>query len=407
MRRSSEIVSAHGSGSILIRRSLASDRSLHWPTAYGLARAGRVPGGKQITRTDTRKNVVEQWLQEQIAAKVTGTFVNPRDGRTTFASYFTEWSKRQIWTHGTLKAMELTVKSATFADTPLRSIRRAHVEQWVKSMQTVDRGTDDAGNIRQGLAPQTIKTRVVNARTVFRAAIVDRKIATDPTAGVRLPQTRRNEHAMTIPTTDELRGILNSASAHQRALFALCAFAGLRLGEASAIRVGDIDFLKRTIAVRRQVQRAKGGLEVRLPKYGSERTVAAPDGLLRLLSAHIALLALQGERDAYLFTSENDGPAAPSTVNYAWLAARGKATPTEYHLHDLRHFYASGLIAAGCDVATVQHALGHSSPSITLNTYTHLWPKSDDRTRAAAHGIVTEVLGADDEFLTNARITSA
>src|SRR5699024_191996 len=36
-------------------------------------------------------------------------------------------------------------------------------------------------------------------------------------------------------------------------------------------------------------------------------------------------------------------------------------------LHDLRHFYASGLIAAGCDVVTVQKAMGHSSPSTTLN----------------------------------------
>ncbi|SDE18326.1 tyrosine-type recombinase/integrase [Rhodococcus tukisamuensis] len=52
-------------------------------------------------------------------------------------------------------------------------------------------------------------------------------------------------------------------------------------------------------------------------------------------------------------------------------------------LHDLRHFYASGLIAAGCDVVTVQRALGHSSPTVTLNTYSHLQPDADDRTRRA------------------------
>ena len=46
--------------------------------------------------------------------------------------------------------------------------------------------------------------------------------------------------------------------------------------------------------------------------------------------------------------------------------------------------FASGLIAAGCDVVTVQHALGHSTPTITLNTYSHLWPQAEDRTRAAA-----------------------
>ncbi|MGO8941240.1 MAG: tyrosine-type recombinase/integrase [Mycobacterium sp.] len=55
-------------------------------------------------------------------------------------------------------------------------------------------------------------------------------------------------------------------------------------------------------------------------------------------------------------------------------------------MHDLRHFYASGLIAAGCDVVTVQRALGHSSPSVTLDTYSHLWPDANDRTRKAAAG---------------------
>ncbi len=57
---------------------------------------------------------------------------------------------------------------------------------------------------------------------------------------------------------------------------------------------------------------------------------------------------------------------------------------TGIRLHDLRHFYASGLIAAGCDVVTVQRALGHASATTTLRTYAHLWPTAEDRTRAAA-----------------------
>lgn len=62
------------------------------------------------------------------------------------------------------------------------------------------------------------------------------------------------------------------------------------------------------------------------------------------------------------------------------------------HLHDLRHFYASALVAAGCDVVTVQRALGHSSARITLNTYSHLWPTAEDRTRTAATDLMREVL---------------
>ncbi|MBX9918969.1 tyrosine-type recombinase/integrase [Mycolicibacterium frederiksbergense] len=65
----------------------------------------------------------------------------------------------------------------------------------------------------------------------------------------------------------------------------------------------------------------------------------------------------------------------------AWRAARGAQA---HRLHDLRHFYASGLIAAGCAVVTVQRALGHSSAAETLSTYSHLWPDASDRTRKAA-----------------------
>jgi hypothetical protein len=61
-------------------------------------------------------------------------------------------------------------------------------------------------------------------------------------------------------------------------------------------------------------------------------------------------------------------------------------------LHDLRHFYASGLIAAGCDVVTVQRALGHARATTTPNTYAHLWPTAEDRTRRAAGDLLAEVL---------------
>lgn len=53
----------------------------------------------------------------------------------------------------------------------------------------------------------------------------------------------------------------------------------------------------------------------------------------------------------------------------AWIGCRRAAAGIEsMRLHDLRHFYASGLIAAGCDVVTVQRALGHKSATVTLST---------------------------------------
>ncbi len=51
--------------------------------------------------------------------------------------------------------------------------------------------------------------------------------------------------------------------------------------------------------------------------------------------------------------------------------------------HDLRHFFASALIAAGCTVKQVQAALGHESAKVTLDVYGHLWPGDEDRVRDA------------------------
>jgi len=51
--------------------------------------------------------------------------------------------------------------------------------------------------------------------------------------------------------------------------------------------------------------------------------------------------------------------------------------------HELRHYHASLLIRHGESVKTVQARLGHASAVETLNTYAHLWPDSEDRTRSA------------------------
>ena len=65
--------------------------------------------------------------------------------------------------------------------------------------------------------------------------------------------------------------------------------------------------------------------------------------------------------------------------------------------HELRHFYGSLLIARGCSVKAVQTRLGHESAMVTLDTYGHLWPDSDDETRDA----VDDALGAEDHLRTS------
>jgi len=75
-------------------------------------------------------------------------------------------------------------------------------------------------------------------------------------------------------------------------------------------------------------------------------------------------------------------PVRSSRFGERWTATR-RAVGCDLRFHDLRHAFASALIHQGCDVVTVSHVLGHASPAITLRTYAHLWPKAEDRIRAA------------------------
>ncbi|NKY08981.1 tyrosine-type recombinase/integrase [Cellulomonas hominis] len=338
----------------------------------------RDEAGKEHARHFDRKVDGQRWLDEVTASVLTGTYVDPAAGRVTFASFYGEWATRQVWEATTARAMDLAAGGVTFGTVPLARLRSSHLEAWVKAMQT------------RGLAASTIRTRFNNVRSVLRAAARDRHLPHDPSVGVTLPRQRRREAAMVIPTPGQVGALLRAADDFAP-FVALCAFAGLRLGEAAGQQPGDLEFLRRVVKVERQVQRLGGGeVEIRPPKYGSEREVGAPQGLLDLLSAHVAEL---DEKAEWLFPGEDGKPLHQNSVGYLWRRTRAKVPGCErLRLHDLRHFYASGLIAAGCDVVTVQRAMGHKSAAVTLTTYSHLWPSAEDRTRAAAQGMFDDAL---------------
>jgi len=166
--------------------------------------------------------------------------------------------------------------------------------------------------------------------------------------------------------------------------FRLAHSAGLRLGEAAALRVDDIDFLRRQVHVSRQVQRLNGGaLDIRLPKYNSERTVHIPDAPIEMLAQHVAL----GLCSDWLFAGVEDVQPHQNTVGYRWRTTLCRAGVEGVRLHDLRHFFASGPIASGCDVVAVQRALGHAKSTTTLTVYAHLWPTAEDRCATPRPGL--------------------
>lgn len=338
----------------------------------------RDEAGKEHARHFKRKVEAQRWLDEVTTAVVTGAYVDPKAGKVTFARFYDEWSERQIWVPSTRVNAGRVRATVPFGDLPMKAIRRSHVESWVKTMT--------AG----GLAASTIKTRFIVLRSLFRAAVADRVIVTDPSLGVTLPRRRSREASMAIPSEQQVGALLRAARPEFQAFIALCAFAGLRSGEAAGIQVGDIGL--RELRIARQVQRDSREVAVRAPKYGSERTIFVPQELVTILSQHIETFLPDAVPSSFLFRASDGGPLDRNAVHFRWRSATSAARVVGVRLHDLRHFFASGLIAQGCDVVTVQRALGHASATTTLATYSHLWPNAEDRTRNASASLIRSSL---------------
>jgi integrase len=105
-----------------------------------------------------------------------------------------------------------------------------------------------------------------------------------------------------------------------------------------------------------------------------------------VLAGHLA--ANPANPEGFVFTVDGE-PISRQKFGHMWrpiVVAWG--LPKGAGFHALRHYYASLLIRHGESVKTVQARLGHASAVETLDTYSHLWPDSDDRTREAIDSVL-------------------
>ncbi|WP_429458519.1 tyrosine-type recombinase/integrase [Microbacterium sp. ZKA21] len=258
-------------------------------------------------------------------------------------------------------------------------MKPSHVQLWISAES------------KRGLAASTIRTRLNYVQMAFRAAVLDKVISSSPAAGAKAPRVRRTEASMKILTAEQVHAVLE-ASGDFRAFVEVCVFAGLRLGEAAGLQLGDVNFLARTISVNRQVQGSTNKAATLVPpKYGSERTIFVPGELTAAMSSHVATEGISAP-GAQMFRTPLGRLWHRNNAADEWRRIREAVKlGDDVTLHTLRHTFASNLIASGCDVVTVQRALGHSQPSITLNVYSHLWPSAEDKTRAATSAFMSAV----------------
>ena len=339
--------------------------------------------GHEHAKHFERKIDAQRWLDEVTTAIVSGQYVAPNAGKVTFRDYANDWLASQVHRGSTaaLYRRHMTLHAfPVLGDKPLANVLPSNVQAWVRGLGT-------------GLSPATVGVVYTITASIFRAAVRDRKIATTPCAGITLPKVSKAH--VTPLTTEQVEILLEHVPAEIRALVTMTAGTGMRQGEVLGLTRDRVRLLGKNPAVtvdRQLVTTTSGATEYGPVKTeASNRVIPLPRVVVAALNEHVATYKIGA--DDLLFTL-NGKPITRQRFGHIWrpaAKAAGMTAATGTGMHALRHYYASLLIRYGESVKTVQDRLGHASAAETLDTYSHLWPDSDDRTRDA----VDSVLGSD------------
>ncbi|SDO01789.1 site-specific integrase [Geodermatophilus sp. DSM 45219] len=326
--------------------------------------------GRQRKKSFAKKADADRHAATVEADKARGTYIEP--SKVTVAEYAREWAAarphRPTTARRTEMMIRLHIEGTRLGRRRLADVRSSEVQAWATDRSTV-------------LAPTTVRQALGLLRSVYAAAVLDRLVASSPVVRIRLP---RYERPRVVPlTVDQVAALAEAMPARYRAMVLAQAGLGLRIGELLALRVQDIDFLRRTVRVEWQFTQASNGQRTEPKTPRSRRSVPLPGVVADALAAHLA--AYEPAADGTVFTTGAGTP--PGHVYYGHNLIRRAVTraglPPGTTSHDLRHHYASVLLAGGESVVAVAERLGHEDASLVLSTYGHLMPDSDDRTRTA------------------------
>lgn len=246
---------------------------------------------------------------------------------------------------------------------------------------------------KQGLSGWTIRGSLTVLGRIFataeRASVVQRNPVRQLDQGER-PKVSDQEQR--ILTTAELQTLLSKAGDF-RALVAVGAFAGLRLGEALGLRWDNVDTKNGFLHVRNQLDHDRSLVELKTNR--SRRDVVMIPQLASALRAHRMKSRFKRPTDFVFPAPDGRGRDRRSSSRGIERAVeRAKVGPPSFH--GLRHTYASMLIGTGADVERVSRQLGHANSAITLSVYSHVFDaaRTADELRTAFSGSVGHLLDA-------------
>lgn len=314
------------------------------------------------------KAVAERHLRELEVSAQRGEWVDPND-RTTVTglcrAYLATRQHRPSSASLANQMLRLHIAALPIGDRRVVTIRPSDAQAFV---------TDRAAH----LAPNSMRALRSVIGGAFKMAVRDGIIRSDPFADVKLPKVEREKVVpLTVP---QVRALAAAINPRFRAMVITHAATGLRVGELLALRLADVDFLRRVVHVDEQLLLASL-VRAPLKTSSSRRVVPLPDYAAKELAEHIRTHP-PGE-DGLIFHRDGGGTVGRSRYRYALIMGAQAAGLPHVSSHDLRHHYASVLIANGQSVLAVGELMGHENAMLVLTTYGHLMPGSEELARKA------------------------
>lgn len=349
----------------------------------------RAPNGRERSKTFDRKLDADRWWQKGESDKSRGDWADPRLARLPYG----EWAAKWLGTIVHLKPKTVTGYEGllrtqilpAFETTSLGRIDTLAVKAWVASM------------LAAGLSPSRIRQAYRVFSSTMKAAVEAGYLVKSPCVGIKLPRLPKT-HVRFLEATQVETLVAATADSH-RTLVYLLAYGGLRWGEACALRRRHCELLRSRLRIAESLAEVTsathqtcvrdgklcgGGLHFGPTKTHAQRFVTLPGFLRDMLAAHLA--GRPDDPDALVFVDADGGPLRHSPFWYhVWDPARA-ALPgelVELKIHELRHTCAALLIARGAHAKAIQEHLGHSSITVTMDLYGHLFPDDKDRLAVA------------------------
>jgi integrase len=347
----------------------------------------REPGGYQVRgRTFARRRDAEAFLATIEADKLRGVYQDPSLGKITLRAFWPTFLESSP--HLRPATVDLYTRLADrhvlpeLGGRPLASITRLDVEAWI------------AGRLAAGAGPGAVNAAFRLLRRILSTAEASGRIARNPARGVKAPQLSKGP--MRFLSIDELAAVVEASPHRDHALVRLLGLCGPRVGEALALHVEDL-VLEHPASVRitKSLVEVRGQLSIGPTKTGARRAVPLPRFVARELERH--LQEFPPGPGGLVFTGPEGG--AIRRTNWrrrVWipaLRAAGIAPPLP-RIHDLRHTAAALAIQAGGHPKAIQEMLGHSSITVTLDRYGHLFPSLAEDLAARLDQVATAADGS-------------